>query len=725
MRAAQARRPFGLPALFVVSLAAVGWLVACATRSPGARAYPEFVRFAGREIEDVDFTDGAPFPQDTLDALVRTEASRCSLLGLPICPFGLGEREEFLDLDVLRADAVRLALFFRQSGFFGTEVEPEVEEATNGDVVVTFVIQRGDSVVVRSLDIEGVAGVLDTARLRRRLPLRPGERLDLRELAASGDTILAELRSRGYAYAQVLREFTADTVADVADAALTALPGPQVVIDSIAVIGANNLGRAAVLRQLEFREGDLLRLNELAASQRNLYALDIVQFASVAIAAEDTAGAAPPPDGAGATVVVRIVEAPVHVVDASVGFGTVDCLRAGVQWTSRSLGGGARRLALTASVSKLGIGAPLDLSAGRAVCREFRNEPFPSRVDYRVAAEFTEPGFLGARNQLTLAAFGERESEPRIFQREAYGGRIALARRLGLREAGTLSLGFERGRTLATPVIFCTALLVCRPEDIAEVQRFRWRNTLGAAWAQDRTDQVLDPRRGYRAGSSLTWAANWLGSGTRFVRGTGDFSRYWPFGPDRVVAAAIRLGTFFGTASLEPDDDFLPPEDRFFAGGATTVRGFSRNGLGPRVYVTTEVRVDALTGDTLIAEEDVTFVPIGGTALAIVNFELRVPAPFARDRVRLAWFVDAGALEDGDLGDLRPENWRVTPGVGARIRSAVGPIRIDLGFNPYDARRGPLFLARADTLVQIAPDFAPELTLLDRFRLHLALGQAF
>ena len=262
---------------------------------------------------------------------MRTEAE-CRILGLPICPFGLGRREEFLDLDVLRDDAARLALFFRQTGFFGTEVEPEVEEAGDGDVTVTFVIQRGEPVIVRALELHGIAGVLDTARLRRRLPLRPGERFDLRDLAASGDTILARLQSRGHAYAIVLREYTADTIADRVDVALTALPGPQVVIDSIAVTGANNLGRTAVLRQLEFREGDLLRRNELQASERNLYALDIVQFASIEVASDTADG--PPPDSARATVVVRIVEAPVHVVDASVGFGTVDCLRAGVQWTS-------------------------------------------------------------------------------------------------------------------------------------------------------------------------------------------------------------------------------------------------------------------------------------------------------------------------------------------------------------------------------------------------------
>ena len=67
MRAVQARRPVGLPALLVVCLAPVGWLMACAARSPGARAYPELVRFAGREIEAVGFRGGETIPEASSD----------------------------------------------------------------------------------------------------------------------------------------------------------------------------------------------------------------------------------------------------------------------------------------------------------------------------------------------------------------------------------------------------------------------------------------------------------------------------------------------------------------------------------------------------------------------------------------------------------------------------------------------------------------------------------
>src|SRR5690606_42106576 len=126
-----------------------------------------------------------------------------------------------------------------------------------------------------------------------------------------------------------------------------------------------------------------------------------------------------------------------------------------------------------------------------------------------------------------------------------------------------------------------------------------------------RAAQVLAPGRGSRLAPPLTWAPDWLGSAASFGRWTGDVARYWPLGPERVFAAGIRLGSFFGTASLVPDGDFLPPEDRFFAGGATTVRRFSRNGLGPPVYVTTTIQVETRTADTLVSFDDITFVPTG------------------------------------------------------------------------------------------------------------------
>ena len=79
------------------------------------------------------------------------------------------------------------------------------------------------------------------------------------------------------------------------------------IVDSI-IVGRGSMGRSTVLRQLTFRRGDVLRTEELVTSQRNLYALEIVEFAVVSIA-PDTLQATPDSAGDGP---VEVSEGPVH-----------------------------------------------------------------------------------------------------------------------------------------------------------------------------------------------------------------------------------------------------------------------------------------------------------------------------------------------------------------------------------------------------------------------------
>ena len=130
--------------------------------------------------------------------------------------------------------------------------------------------------------------------------------------------------------------------------------------------------------------------------------------------------------------------------------------------------------------------------------------------------------------------------------------------------------------------------------------------------------------------------------------------------------------------------DDLPANKRFYAGGDTTVRGFTLDRLG--------------TPETIDADG----FPTGGHALVIFNGELRIPV---RGSLGAVTFVDAGnvflRVNDFDLGDLRGAF-----GVGIRYRSPVGPIRIDLGIKM--TRR---ILPNGDRESPIVP--------------HISLGQAF
>jgi outer membrane protein assembly complex protein YaeT len=668
----------------------------------------------------VRFAGAGPFSADTLIQLIQTRPARCSFLGLSICiPFLEREpRASRLNLQVLENDIRQLEIFYRQSGYFGARIIPVVNPAADTqDVIVSFVIAPGAPVYLESLDIEGTEGILRPG-IFERIPSRVGELFNLMDLTASADTIQRELLALGHAYAAVLRNYRADTITQSAQATLIAIPGPRVVVDSIIVEGAPHLGRAAVLRQITIRPGDLLLSSKLLESQRNLYDLPIVQFATVAAAPDSLQQT--PGDSTTATVLVRITEAPVHLVEAAVGYGTVDCFRGETRWTSRSLAGGARRLTLTGAVSKVGIGDPVDLGFANSICRAFAQDTFKHTLDYRFTGELVQPWFVSPRNSLTLNAYAERISEPKVYQLEAQGGRFTVTRRLSLFDILSALINVEHGETRASQALFCATFLVCLPADIDSLSEPRWLNTLGMNWARDRSNSALDPTKGYVTRAGLGWALPELGSQITFLRGVAEGATYTTVGSGSVLALHLRLGSFLGTASLAPGHGFIPPEERFFAGGSTTVRGYSRNELGPGVYVGPS---PAFTDSS-----DVTFSPTGGTGLVVGNIEYRFPAPVMRDLLRLVLFLDAGTVtSDAPVGGSF-NKIRYTPGVGLRVRTPVGPVRVDLAYNPYLPFTAPLFLPDTATggLIRVLDSFTPPPpSFFGRLRLNLAIGQPF
>ena len=256
-----------------------------------------------------------------------------------------------------------------------------------------------------------------------------------------------------------------------------------------------------------------------------------------------------------------------------------------------------------------------------------------------------------------------------------------------------------------------------------EAVESRWRNSVGTTFSHDRTDYPLDPTSGYRIGSSLTWAAPFLGSDIDYVRFTSDATIVRTLRPGWVGALLLRVGNFFSSASLDPTRNFLPPEERFYAGGQSSVRGFSRNALGPGIYVTSDVDSAGVP-----EPEAARFVPVGGTALTVASVEVRFPSPFLPRLLRLAAFVDAGNVGVGNFWDMDRGGWRITPGAGLRLSTPVGPVRIDLGYNPHSPPTLPLYFADELTgsLVKLEEEYTPAApNFLNRLRLHIAVGQPF
>jgi outer membrane protein assembly factor BamA len=672
--------------------------------------------------------DAAPFSRDTLLTLTETQPSRCNFLGLPICvPFTrIGREEHRLSTASVAGDVETLERFYRIAGYFGTRVTPSVE-ADGGNVDVTFTIGRGDPIVLDALTVSGTEGLLDPDSLARTLSLQPGDIFHLGEYIEQSEYIVRVLQRRGHAHAEVFRSFTVDTVDNRGEATIDVVPGPVVTVDSIIITGVPHMSRRAMLRQLEIREGEILRSGQLIESQRNLYNLELVSLASVTIAPDSLQRT--PEDNSTATIRVAIAEAPLREVDAAIGFGTQECLRTDGQWVHRSWTGGARRLALRGSLSRIGVGEPFAISGGDRVCPTQPSDTVfqGNQFDYRLGVDFTQPYFINPRNQLGVNAFVERVSEPGVFSREAVGGRVGVSRRLAARSGMSANVEVEHGQTLASPALFCAAFLVCEPATIDSLAARKFRAELGGTYFMDATNAPLEPTAGYLARTTVRYATPLLGSQIRFFRWTGELANYREVRPRWVAAFSLRLGNFFRTATVDPEGNFLPPEERFYAGGASSVRGYPRNALGPGIYVT--------DSDSLVIDDEGQpapwrtphFVPTGGTALAVTSAELRMPSPVLRRLLRMAVFVDAGAVGSGSLWDISFGEWRITPGAGVRLQTPVGPVRIDVAINPYDPVTAPLLVLDPVTGgVRRIGVFTPARgTLFSRMQLHVGVGHAF
>jgi outer membrane protein insertion porin family/translocation and assembly module TamA len=117
-------------------------------------------------------------------------------------------------------------------------------------------------------------------------------------------------------------------------------------------------------------------------------------------------------------------------------------------------------------------------------------------------------------------------------------------------------------------------------------------------------------------------------------------SWYRPVVGGAVLALRARAGAVVGTRLNDSTTRFIPPQERLYAGGPNSVRGFRQNELGPVVYTVrgydTVAVANPATGEVATYFRDTTSggrrvdrtVPTGGNAVLVGNAELRFPSPF-------------------------------------------------------------------------------------------------
>ncbi len=679
----------------------------------------------------------------------------------------------YLCVDTLEVqrDALRLAVLHRQHGWFLANVSPRYDRQKDG-INILFDVTPGPLTRIDSVTIVGLPFADNDPRAYDGplLGLNHGA-LDRVHVQSVIDTVVERLRNAGYARAQQPSAVIAIDTASASDSTpgrvrltFTFKPGPQLRVGEVHVriqaIGEKRtVDSADIMSLMRLRPGQRFRADNVLNAQRDLYHTDAFRLVLIDTIAPRVGS----PDSL-IDLQVTVAEAHTRYARAGAGWATQDCGRVQARVQDRAFLAPGRRADLTARASKIGVGDPVGFAP--SLCSaSLRDDPFSQKLNYYIGATTSNTRFFGFPFAPVASLYSERRGEPHAYLRETQiGGLFELSSTGWRRTVFTPGLQYERGRTISDPLVSCTRFGLCQPNN-EDVSLFgRGVGVLSSAITHDRTNSTVNPTNGSRLRGELRAGITSTSTNQtiHFYRGTSEVSRYTPF-LGGVIAARAQLSRVFAPdAPVINGSSLIPQQERLFAGGQSSVRGFSQNLLGPVVYAfkdTSKIETVVRDGQTFLqVKKDSSYnlvVPRGGTALVVSNLEWRRRVRWPTDKLQIALFADAGTVYEAGEQIFHWRDVRITPGVGARLDTPLGPFRLDIGYNPYEQVAGRALYFTGNTadgktagaiqcvspnntipipktgiasldLSKCPETYRPKInSIFSRFVFHFSLGQAF
>jgi outer membrane protein assembly complex protein YaeT len=615
---------------------------------PGQRYTLKGIRIEGAEnIKEVDLGEG-------LQSIPAAFFGRVPFLkNLPLVG---GYARGITSDDRIRRDRETIRTRLQDVGFRSARVESRIEQAPQpGDLELVFRAVPGTRTTLAELAFIGNL-VLSSDELSKAVQIKQGAPFSPTLTRKSVQNIKSFYSDRGF-----LDAAATFRVVDVAPNRVRVVydvnEGRRSVVGEIAIAGLTRTHENSVKRFLDFKPDDVLTSSLIRRTQRDLYATGA--FSEVNVRTEPTSSGG---EVNSRKVVVQLTEARPLLFVYGLGYSTSEGPSGLVQLTDSNLFGRVNSASIRMRMS---------------------------RREQLVQLQYTDLRPFGTRWATTFLTFYDRNSNLKtIVQRRLVGGGTTSSKNepgFGLNRLAAV-LQTERKLSDFTSIRFRynfehTRLFNIQNIPIEAIARNGTAVRLGmlsAGLTHDTRDSGLNPTRGHLFSVDHSLAARPLGGSVAFNKLFGNYQYYrtlpmtTPLLRNSVLAFASRIGLAapFGVRGSGPNgairnaDTLLPISERFFSGGATTLRGFNFEQAGPQGIL-----------EPRNANELPTLVPLGGDALVVLNFELRYPLT---RRLRLIPFYDVGNVFSRP-GDISFGGMTHTLGIGFQINTPIGPVGVDYG----------------------------------------------
>ncbi len=537
----------------------------------------------------------------------------------------------------------------------------------NDDLILIFDVTEGARSEVAGIVLRGNA-VFAEKELLGAVPIKPGEPFSLTRVRLGAQQIRKIYTDHGYLEANTELE-VADVDEDSVQLVYKITEGARAVASDIEITGLTKTGANWVRRYLVFQKGELLTPGKIMQTQRDLYATNA--FREVEVRAEPV-GVPGNADGSAHKVTVQLTEAKPLLFVYGLGFSTDDGVRLLGEITDTNFRGTLDSVSLRMRGSRREQFTQFSFTDLR---------PFGSRFPTTVSFFYDRNNNLipiVQRHQLVNGEVQTINNSDQTFGLSRFAAFIQTERKLNERTSLRLRYNLERAKLFNLDNI---------PEtEITRNERAVRLGMLSAGISRDTRDNALNPTRGQLVSADYSLAASVLGGNENFNKFFAAYQRYKTFDPGTPLlknttlafSARVGLAGVFRPADRNNDGQItdsekrLPISERFFSGGATTLRGFRFETAGPQDVLFDPNQPVGPNKPFVLP----TLIPVGGDAQAILNFELRYPLS---GRLRLVPFYDLGNVFRR-VSDINWSGMTNTVGLGLRVNTPLGPIGVDYGF---------------------------------------------
>jgi len=542
--------------------------------------------------------------------------------------------------ETIQDDMDRIKSLYDDEGFLDVDTKPKTDYSEGGNTLnVTFEITEGKRYMVGDIVVNGDV-LLPEKDVRSKIKMRPGKPFSTKALRMDVAEVKQFYYHQGYMNAVVDVERNLNAATGNIDIKYTIDAKKPVYVGKIDIKGNNKTKDVVIRRELRLYPGERFDGEKIRRSKERLYNLGL--FEDINFDTEPTEN----PDVQ--NLIVNVKETKTGEFSFGGGYSSIDQLIGFASITQRNFD-------ILNFPSFTGAGQNLTIKAEVGMVRN----------DYNVS--WTEPWVFG---------------KPYLFGTDLYRTSHLQDTTVGwpyeeVRTGGDLRLGkeftdtFRGDLTYRLENIKIGNMIDNASQDMQDEVGSNVISSVTLELTQDTRDNIYNPVRGYILNGSIENAGGICLGDKNFLKGTATAAYYHTFFEKIVLELKVRGGL----ANAYGSSDEVPIYERFFAGGANTIRGYKERRVGPRDPGSDE--------------------PIGGEAIGVGNAEITFPV--YEKVLKGAVFYDVGNVW------RRAEDWLVGGdykhgiGLGIRVKTPLGPVKVDYGYplvrQEGDSRTGEFYFS--------------------------------